>query len=463
MAGRRAIRSSNFRFDSSLLPPPFDTMVNPPNKPTSKRSASKYKYSSGSKKARREARNDKRRSPPTMGSNVSKDTRKSSGTDDLEPQRPPRMKEVNEELEEEGLKPLTELDMRAAVKVAYLVEFKRPAKELWNDRDDGIVGILHRRLGMDTRTIATILERIESGEGIERRQGSGRPLKLKKDNKGLRCAAIALNAGLGPGMATELCNFINREANPDMPDDEFKSKLQVVPNTLLNNLKAYTDVLAEAVQRDKTGTYDENSFWAWMRKHFASQVLFMIELGKKVDNGEMTYADCIKDHNVPPLFVDALAQWDESNTTSKMSGGSSSTMNKMQYRVSLNEKGELVGLGSNGAMPEKRVQKVPKKESSAAGMYGVAVPIIGGVKKPQFLETLNYTTVTVCAPKIWDPAFQKKINQFKGIKSRTSPWYEFRNAENPWEARYGNEINPETGRKMWEDEIRKAPGLCKLM
>ena len=167
----------NFRFgtDSSfedLLPPPFDTMVNPPNKPTSKRSASKYKYSSGSKKARREARNDKRRSPPTMGSNVSKDTRKSSGTDDLEPQRPPRMKEVNEELEEEGLKPLTELDMRAAVKVAYLVEFKRPAKELWNDRDDGIVGILHRRLGMDTRTIATILERIESGEGIERRQGS---------------------------------------------------------------------------------------------------------------------------------------------------------------------------------------------------------------------------------------------------------------------------------------------------
>ena len=36
-----------------------------------------------------------------MGSNTSKDARKSSGTDDLESQRPPRMKEVNEELEEE--------------------------------------------------------------------------------------------------------------------------------------------------------------------------------------------------------------------------------------------------------------------------------------------------------------------------------------------------------------------------
>jgi hypothetical protein len=264
-------------------------------------------------------------------------------------------------------------------------------------------------------------------------------------------------------MATELCNFVNREANPDMSDEEFKSKLQVVPNTLLNNLRAYTDVLVEAVQRDKTGTYDESSFWAWIRKHFASQILFMIELGKKVDNGEMTYADCIRDHNVPPLFVDALAQWDESNTTSKMSGGSSSTLNKMQYRIALNAKGELVSLESNGAMPEKRVQKVAKKESSAAGMYGVAVPILDGVKKPQFLETKNYTKKTVCSPSVWKEKFEKKLTLFKGIKSRTSPWYEFRDAENPWEARYGNEINPDTGRKNWEDEIRKAPGLCNLV
>jgi transposase len=415
-----------------------------------------------SKKQRRNARSDRSRSP-SMGSNLSKE----ASTDDDDDAagtsttiEAPSIKRVNEELEQEGLKALTEKEVRAAIKVTYLVEFRRPPKEVWSDRDGGIVGTIHRRLGIDRRTIVTQLERIENGEGIERKPGSGRPYKLDKDNKGLRCAAIAMNAGMGPGMATDLCNAVNREDNPSMSDDEFKKKVQVVTNTLLSNLKFHTDVIVEAVQRDKTGGYDKDSFWAWLRKRFSSQTLFQIELGIKVDNGKMTYGDCIRLHKVPPVFLDALAQWDESNTKTKMSGGSSSTLNKVQYRIAINKNGAL---DKNGAMPEKKVQKIAKKTSSAAGMYGVAVPIIDGEKRPQFLPTKNYCHKTVCNPEVWDFEVQKKINQFKGIKSKTSPWYPYKDAANPWEARYGNEINPDTGRKMWEDEIRKAPQLNKLV
>ena len=114
-------------------------------------------------------------------------------------------------------------------------------------------------------------------------------------------------------------------------------------------------------------------------------------------------------------------------------------------------------------MPAKRVQKVAKKESSAAGMYGVACPIIYGKKCPCFLTTKNYTYMTVVSRKEWKVEFKKKIKEKSGIKSKNSEWYPYREAENAWEARYGTEINLETGRMKWEDEIRKAPGLRKKM
>ena len=188
-----------------------------------------------SKKQRREARNDPRRAAQTMGSNASKDASAGAVDDasllknsnDGEHAVPRRMRDVNEELEEEGLEKLTEIEIRAAIKVAYLVEFRRPPEEEWSDKDGGIVGVLRYRLGVDPRTVKSVLTNIENGGSIERKKGSGRKLKLEKDNAGLRCAAIAMNGGMGPGPATDLCNLINREDNMHMSEEEFKKKHDV--------------------------------------------------------------------------------------------------------------------------------------------------------------------------------------------------------------------------------------------
>lgn len=64
---------------------------------------------------------------------------------------------------------------------------------------------------------------------------------------------------------------------------------------------------------------------------------------------------------------------------------------------------------------------------------------------------------------MWKRIYDKKIKEKSGIQSKKSEWYPYRHAANAWEARYGTEINIETGRMKWEDEIRKAPGLQKKM
>ena len=42
-------------------------------------------------------------------------------------------------------------------------------------------------------------------------------------------------------------------------------------------------------------------------------------------------------------------------------------------------------------MPQRRVRVVQKYTQEARGTYGIACPIINGVKAPQFMETKDYT------------------------------------------------------------------------
>lgn len=58
-------------------------------------------------------------------------------------------------------------------------------------------------------------------------------------------AVVAMNGGMGPGPPTDLCNSINQKANRDMNQEEFKTRLKIVPNTPVRTLKTYTTVMVE--------------------------------------------------------------------------------------------------------------------------------------------------------------------------------------------------------------------------
>ena len=94
-------------------------------------------------------------------------------------------------------------------------------------------------------------------------------------------------------MATEICNDINKNRNND--------KVTVCRNTLIDTLKAYTDVDICATLRRKTGKKDITSAWAVARKAFAEQMLEQIRLGEEIDAGRLTLQEC---SDLIPIYFD---------------------------------------------------------------------------------------------------------------------------------------------------------------
>jgi len=117
---------------------------------------------------------------------------------------------------------------------------------------------------------------------------------------------MALNFGVPPAMAANLCNQTNRKEFKGT-EEQFKKEMYACKNTIINTIKAYTDVDYRAIPRRKTGSKQKESAWAIARSAFCKQLLYQLDLGRKVDNGEIQLKDC----DLPPLWKDGILSVDE--------------------------------------------------------------------------------------------------------------------------------------------------------
>jgi hypothetical protein len=347
-----------------------------------------------------------------------------------------------------GLLVVTQEETRIAVKVCYVMEYEEPDEEDW----PSIITELSQRFGVRYRVIKKIFCDCRDGKiNLEKqKKGAGRKLKLSRDNAGLIAGAAALNGSASPKMATEICNATNQINFPN----EYEN-YRVCRNTFMSTLRAYTDFDSKAVLRRKTGKKDKESDWAIARKTIAKQMLDQVEIGKKIDAGEITLQDaCEKVHKndaPPPIFPDAVLYLDENHTVASLGGvGQDGSFSRKQYFVSVDkENGQLLEKSKGGVVPKRRYRIVAKYTSEARGCYGVCCPILNEEEKPQFMKTWNYTEKTLVSFKVWKQHVRKEMAYRRG--SKYQGWARFK-GENPYKERFGDN---------WEKELANSPKMRK--
>jgi hypothetical protein len=351
-----------------------------------------------------------------------------------------------EERKAMGLLVVTQEETRVAVKVCYIMEFDEPDEADWPP----IIAELSARFGVTPMVVKRVFIACRDGKANpeKRKQGSGRKLKLCRDNVGLVAGAAALNGSASPNMATEICNAVNQLKFPN----EFETEYKICRNTFMSTLAAYTDFDSKAVLRRKTGKKDKDSEWAIARKTIAEQMLQQIETGKRIDSGELTLHDAYANDAPPPIFPDAILYLDENHTVASLGAvGHDGSFSRRQYFVSVDKNtGELKGRSEGGVVPQRRYRIVAKYTKEARGCYGVCCPKIDGEEKPQFMETWNYTEKTLVSLKVWNKHVKKEMKYRRG--SRHGGWAQY-NGENPYLERYGDN---------WKTELANSPRMRKM-
>jgi len=232
--------------------------------------------------------------------------------------------------------------MRTYVIVAYANRWSEPDEEEWG----GLARILSAEIGMNTESIKRVFRdcRDRKPNITSNKPGAGRPKKLERDNPGLIAAAIALNTGQSPAMATEVCNAQNKD-----------SGVSVCKNTLLSTLADYTDTECVATLRCKTGKKDDESDWAVARHAQTDQMMEQQHLGALIDTGELEYKECNPD--LPPIWDDGTLWVDENHIQQVLPGGTGqdSSFSRQQYRIAIDPKtGKLLPLKQGGKMPRRK-------------------------------------------------------------------------------------------------------------
>jgi hypothetical protein len=124
-----------------------------------------------------------------------------------------------------GLLQIDEEQMRSYVIGVYAIRFHEPTEDLWS----GIIGaLLGEHIPMTARTIREIFKNCQNGDtSCKRKPGGGRKRILNPDNEGLAAGILALNGGVSPALATEVCNQHNERRNSAVLDLTHKDMTMV--------------------------------------------------------------------------------------------------------------------------------------------------------------------------------------------------------------------------------------------
>jgi hypothetical protein len=334
-----------------------------------------------------------------------------------------------------GIRVCNQTQVRTYIVVAFTLRFHEPDESDWS----GMITSLSEETGMNKGSIKKVFQKCRSGDPNPELQaeGAGRHRKLQKDNPGLIAAALALNIGAPPKLATQICNDINKA-----------SGIKVCRNTLIDTLKYFTNVDISATARRKTGSKDKASCWAIARKVFSQQIIDHIQLGEEVDEGSKTAEEC----ELPPLYWDGIL-WADENHVKQVIGGSGhqSSFSGLQYRISVNPKtGDLQTVKNGGKMPLKKLRTIPKYPQEARACYAVAAPVIAGKRRAQMGMPWSYTGRKLLSYKAWKTAVKKEMAYRRNMKKKG--WAPYK-TENPYLERYGD---------AWEEHLELSPALKKF-
>ena len=151
---------------------------------------------------------------------------------------------------------INEEQFRIYYLICYQCRFDEPAEGDWPE----CVATIQSEVGGTKETITRVCTFRDAATGdpycYERKAGTGAKRKLERDNPGLTAAALAMNVGVPPTLAVEICNSVNNNNNID---------ISVCRNTLISTLRAYTDVQSCRIQRRKTGSKNLEGDWAVAR------------------------------------------------------------------------------------------------------------------------------------------------------------------------------------------------------
>ena len=353
-----------------------------------------------------------------------------------------------EERKSLGMNIVTYEERRVSVKVAYVWEFDSPPENDWGP----LVTLLKARVGLSRETIKKVFKGCLDGvANPEKKQKvCGRKHKLAEDNEGLIAGAAALNGCISPKMATEICNAVNETTYPD-------KDLKICRNTLLNTIKAYTDLESVAILRRKTGSKDPESAWAVSRVEFVTQLDDQMKLGKQIDDNvtslRQVFEDVEKNNTPQPVWSDGILYTDENHCQASIGGaGHEGSFSKRQYRIAVDPKtGKLLRLANGGVVPKRKFRVVPKYTTEARGCYGVCSPIIDGKEQGQFIETFDYTGTKLLSIKAYKKLMEAEMTYRRGMKTRG--WKDY-NGKNPYLERYGE--------AEWEAQLKKSPSMRKF-
>jgi hypothetical protein len=378
----------------------------------------------------------------------------------------PNTRKTAEEVIAEGGIPILEEWVRVYCVMCYLKRYNEPDEGEWGT----IANAINKEVGCSVNTVKRVFRCIRDRDvdsALMRKAGSGAKRKLPRDNPGLIVAAIAINIGVPPELATMICNAKNFAL--DLKDDN-GDPLTVCRNTLMDTLREYTDVKQAKIQRRKTGSKDPNSKWAKTRVLFCAQLKRAFELGFLLDEGKITWEEC----EITPLWIESIVQIDECHQTCTIAGSGHSGQAQTQYRIALDEETmELKKLEHGGAMPPIRERVVPKYASECRGIYGVAMPKDKdtGKRNPQMMLTQDYTEKKMLSVKAANKKLEELAPKYKGTWDSTKGkwkgfnggkdkgWLPYAQTKNPFKARYGSKLV--RGVPRWQVELKKTPSWNK--
>jgi hypothetical protein len=94
--------------------------------------------------------------------------------------------------------------------------------------------------------------------------------------------------------------------------------------------------------------------------------------------------------------------------------------------------GRLKKKTNGGKVPARRYRVVPKYPKESRACYAVAAPFVDGKRQGKFIKPFNYTLKKLVSYKMWNQAVTAEIKKRHKTKGKSSPWYKFKDSDNPY-------------------------------
>lgn len=274
-------------------------------------------------------------------------------------------------------------------------------------------------LNLHRNTVTSLLIRISekkqsTQELLRRKHDGGRKMKLSRDNPGLESAALASNTGMSTHLATQTCDGVNKRHFGNKWNDEEHS---VTRNTLMRTLHIHCTAEKTTARRRKQGRRDENSDWAIARRCRCLMTKEMLKLADKVQRGEMTLRECIKQLNLRPLCVDGISFADQHHQKQVIASGNGHkrSMKNKQWRISVAADGLSAKHGHGASLPKCREQIKEKHSVEMRVTAHCATRAVNGVREGRMLPPHNHTRRKLMSHSTWCTAHNAEIKHVREL------------------------------------------------